>query len=103
MVATLPLAPGSLRATPTVALRPSMPFTWSNLLNRSKAFFHSASDLSVMSTPGSMRQNRSGQTAMKSMSATQAAVFPHRLVHTEYLLDQHDDAGGLVLRFQAIG
>ncbi len=51
-----------------------MPFDWSNLLNSSKAFFHSASDLSVMSMPGSMRQNRSGQTAMKSMSATQAAM-----------------------------
>ena len=51
-----------------------MPLAWSNLLNSSKALFHSASDLSVMSMPGSMRQNRSGQTAMKPRSATQAAM-----------------------------
>ena len=51
-----------------------MPFGWSNLPNSSNAFFHSASDLSVMSTPGSMRQNRSGQIAMNPRSATQAAM-----------------------------
>ena len=51
-----------------------MPFAWSKLLNNSKARFHSASDLSVMSMPGSIRQNRSGQTAMKCISATQAAM-----------------------------
>jgi len=39
------------------------PVSTSKALNSSKARFHSASDWSVMSMPGSIRQNRSGQMA----------------------------------------
>ena len=43
-------------------------------VHQRKARFHSASDLSVISTPRSCRQNRSGQRARKPRSATRAAV-----------------------------
>lgn len=56
-------AEGVRRARATVAAMSLTPWSGSKALNSSKAFFHSASLLSEMSTPGSMRQNRSGQIA----------------------------------------
>ena len=46
-----------------VAAMSLTPASTSKALNSSKARFHSASDWSVMSMPGSIRQNRSGQMA----------------------------------------
>jgi len=52
----------------------SMPLWTSKRPNSSKARFHSASVLSVIWMPGSMRQKRSGQTATKPWVASQSQV-----------------------------
>ena len=73
-----------------VAAMSSTPASTSKALNSSKARFHSASDLSVMSMPGSIRQNRSGQIGQIALRGQAVGDVAHHLVHPEDLLDDHD-------------
>jgi len=53
---------------------PGRPYPGHRRHNKANPFFHSASDQWLRSRPGSWRQNRSGQTAMKPCAASSSAT-----------------------------
>ena len=67
-------------------------------LNSSKARFHSASVLSVMSMPGSIRQNRSGRRRDSPRWPRAVADVAHDRVDPEDLLDRPRSAGAGAVR-----
>src|ERR1700722_11353023 len=70
----LPVQAGCLRHAASVAFRSSTPLSASKRPKYPTASFHSASVLSVIWTPGFMRQNRSGQRAAWRIAARLSAM-----------------------------